>query len=77
MKDFGHTAVLGRKSGQSTSGKNLVSSRTLGLAKVDTWARRPMTVPKLGSEMRKLPLLARKFNFRQCFIIAARKFISF
>jgi len=44
MKDFGHTAVLESKSGQSTSGKSFVSSITLEHAKVDIWAKSPITV---------------------------------
>jgi len=62
MKDIGHTAVLESKSGQSTSGKNFVSSKTLEHAKVDIWAISPTTVRILGLKRHILPLLARNLT---------------
>jgi hypothetical protein len=55
LKLLGHTADLGGKSAESTSGKSSVSSRTLGDAKLDKWARSPIVLLQKS----KSPLLNR------------------
>lgn len=67
LKLSGHTADLWSNSPYSTSGICLASSRTLRHANVDKCPISLVTLSTLLWQTFKLPLLDRKFNFRQSF----------